>query len=50
MKKKEHQIIKIQAPTAKAKEWSRQAKQLGLSRSEYLLALIQNRVRTVIDK
>jgi hypothetical protein len=43
MKKKEiRTIVKINAPLAQANEWTRNAKQLKTSRSEYLLNLIDN--------
>ena len=41
MKKKEiRTIVKINAPLAQANEWTRNAKQLKISRSEYLLDII----------
>jgi hypothetical protein len=41
MKKKEIKtIVKINAPLAQANEWTRKAKQLNKSRSEYLLDII----------
>lgn len=33
-------IVKINAPLAKANEWTRKAKELKISRSEYLLDII----------
>jgi len=41
MKKKEIKtIVKINAPLAQANEWTRKAKELKISRSEYLLDVI----------
>ena len=41
MKKKEIKtIVKINAPLAQANEWTRKAKELKISRSEYLLDII----------
>ena len=41
MKKKEIKtIVKINAPLAQANEWTRKAKELKKSRSEYLLDII----------
>lgn len=41
MKKKEIKtIVKINAPLTQANEWTRNAKQLNKSRSEYLLDII----------
>ena len=41
MKKKEiRTIVKINAPLSQANEWTRNAKELKISRSEYLLDII----------
>ena len=41
MKKKEiRTIVKINAPLSQANEWTRNAKELEISRSEYLLDII----------
>ena len=34
-------IVKINAPLAQANEWTKNAKQLKISRSEYLLGVIE---------
>ena len=42
MKRKEIRTrVKINAPLAQANEWTRNAKQLKISRSEYLLDIIE---------
>ena len=40
MEKQKQTIVKINAPLAQANEWTKNAKQLKISRSEYLLDII----------
>ena len=40
----EKQIVKINVSSSKAKEWSRKAEQLGISRSEYLCGVLDHKL------